>query len=39
MKETICNGYINSTYGDYGYYFYNGDNSLSNLNINRISLE
>lgn len=36
-KEIVCKGYIYSTFGEYGYYFYNGDN-LSDFNINRIRL-
>lgn len=36
-KETMCEGYVNSVFGEYGYYFYNGD-SLSDFNVKRVKI-
>ncbi|MDF2673770.1 MAG: hypothetical protein K0R09_2035 [Clostridiales bacterium] len=38
-KEMMCRGYIHSLYGEYGYYTYYGDGTISDFHIKRVKLQ
>lgn len=38
-KEIMCRGYMHSLYGEYGYYSYYGDGTISDFNIKKVKLQ